>query len=357
MGRASLIMVMGFIFVFGLVRSNLNKTGDTLAQGVFEHYEKTVALNIANSLGMIAVRKLTEENDWSEWEDEFKNVSMLSGEGSLNISDSGPGLQPGELGLLAVGKAGRITRRVRIIVDSENLVPEASGALGLVGEDTDDRFVGNSFLVDGTDVNPDGTPGANPPVPGIAVSSPVTKGSLVNELLNEGIQGLVRGSGGFVPNVQLVGDPIPVGDVVNALSGRADLSFEEKPGEYFFFGMPVTWGTPDNPKIVHLKDDVNVFGSLQGAGILIVDDQLDINGDFKWEGMVIVTKDGFLNHSLDLTGGKGEIYGSVIIEAETGSPEMQVAGDLTVQYSSLALERLPGKLNVTYYTVKDWEEW
>ena len=357
MGRASLIMVLGFIFVFGLVRSNLNEAGDNITEGVYDYYRKTVALNIANSLGMTAIRLLAVQNDWSQWVGDYADVSMLSGRGRLVISNADPDLLPGELSINTRGVSGDFGRRARIVVVPSSLMPDAQGALGVVGEDTDQIFDGLDFEINGNDVNPDGSPGANPPVPGISVSSPVTEESLVDELNAEGSDSLVIGEGGGTPNVQLMSEPLDISGIAAAIGEKATMTYGPQPGEYFFFGTPVQWGTPSNPEIVYLQDDVNVFGSLQGAGILIVDEQLDINGDFRWEGLVLVTKNGFLNHALDVTGGTGEIYGSMLVEAETGSPELEVAGDLKLQYSSMTLEQLPAMLNLLTYAVKNWEEW
>ena len=357
MGRASLIMVLGFIFIFGMVRSNLNVAGERLVGGAIDHHNKTTALNIANSLGSIALRMLTENNNWSEWEGDFEEIPMLSGMGSIRITDSLPSLQPGEINIVTRGTVGTTSRIVSIVAEMGTSLPEISGALGLVGPDIDDIFDGDIFQINGNDVNPDGSPGPNPAVPGIAASAELTTESLITELLDEGREGLVRGAGGDIPNVQHVPTDMDLRQVIDALSAKADITFEDIAGEHFVYGTPIRWGTPEDPKIVHMKDDVNAFGSLVGAGILIIDSQLDFNGDFRWEGLVIIANEAMFNHSLDRTGGKGEIFGAVIVEAPPGRPELELGGDLIIQYCSQALGELPSHLNLNYATVKSWEEW
>jgi len=210
----------------------------------------------------------------------------------------------------------------------------------LSGEDTDQIFSGNSFLIDGHDVNPDGSPGPGPDVPGIVVSSPLTMLSLIDELDQEGTAGLVRGTGGSLPSIELSPFGVDVQVLFDEYSPRATITFDPKAGEYFFFGMPVTWGTPEEPKVVWVRDDVNVFGSLEGAGVLILESELDLNGSFRWEGLILIMEGGFLNHSLERTGGVGEVFGAVATGARSGAPEMMISGDLRVQYSTLALNRL-----------------
>ena len=224
----------------------------------------------------------------------------------------------------------------------ENFLPLSPGALVLIGDDVDDWFEGNSFLIDGDDVNLDGTPGPGPAALGIATTSPLTAQELIGEANQEGVAALVKGIGSALPNIEALPPDFGVAEFLDSFAQVADMSYEGKPGEYFFFGMPLVWGTREAPKVVYIRDDVNVFGSLEGVGILIVEDQLDINGSFRWEGVVVIGEGGFFNHSLNLTGGVGEIYGAVVAMVEPGQPEIEIAGNLLIQYSRQALENLPG---------------
>ncbi|MCH8289224.1 MAG: hypothetical protein IID12_08990, partial [Candidatus Marinimicrobia bacterium] len=49
MGRASLIVVLGFIVIFGFVRGNINKTSERSQTNLFEYTETILAQNVANS--------------------------------------------------------------------------------------------------------------------------------------------------------------------------------------------------------------------------------------------------------------------------------------------------------------------
>jgi hypothetical protein len=359
-------MVIGFIFVFGLVRSNLNEAGDNIAENVYDHYQKTNALNIANSLCGIAVRMLSVDSDWTQWEGNYANVNMLSGVGRLAVSDADPNLGAGELSVVAEGRSGDFVARARIVALPQSLMPETQGALGIMGEDEDDIFDGYNFRVDGNDVNPDGTPGPEPPVPGIGVSDPLTEQALVDELTNEGSDTLVTGAGGAIPSVELLPDPIDIGAVAAQLGAKATMHYPWSPTPETFvamFGPAIVWGTPGNPEIVYLQNNGTAYSDLVGAGILIIDGvRLLLLGQFRWEGLVIITGNGFLDHSLpQAPGAAGEIYGSVLVEAQTGSPEIEIAanvsGELNLQYSSAALNSLPSQLGLLTYSVRNWEEW
>ena len=60
MGKYTLIVIVGFVITFGVLKANLNQVGGRLADNFLAHYERAAARHIANSGARVAVRKLTE---------------------------------------------------------------------------------------------------------------------------------------------------------------------------------------------------------------------------------------------------------------------------------------------------------
>ena len=110
-----------------------------------------------------------------------------------------------------------------------------------------------------------------------------------------------------------------------------------------------TWGTATSPELRCIDgltgpgDAVNLAGSINGAGVLVVRNaDLLVSGSFHWEGLIIVTGNniGFKITGLDAK----EIYGSLIIN-ETGTPGSETAlldlqGSIRVLFSRPALSRV-----------------
>ena len=73
-----------------------------------------------------------------------------------------------------------------------------------------------------------------------------------------------------------------------------------------------TYGSSDNPAILHVNGDFAPAGSFNGAGLLIVDNgHFQVGNNFNWEGVVLVRKDGVDSINVSIGSGAG-IYGSMI---------------------------------------------
>lgn len=84
-------------------------------------------------------------------------------------------------------------------------------------------------------------------------------------------------------------------------------------------------GSPSSPKVVVVKGDAT-FSSGHGAGILIVEGELTLNGNFSYDGLIFVLGEGKLRRN---GGGNGEIRGGVLVGAYTpGSPTFNVPAEV-----------------------------
>jgi len=214
-------------------------------------------------------------------------------------------------------------------------VPAAPpGAIYLATDNpTNATFNGNNFQINGNDVNyTNGQPGPQSAVPAITTRTEAnaqeTRDSLSSQQ-KDNVQGL-----GFVS-----GSPdIPS---VSATQGMSSTQINQMITD--LLALPhVNWagdvhggdtlGTPAAPQITYLPgtgSGVTENGTATGAGIMIVENALNINGNFTFDGLIIVRG---TTQVTDVTG-SASIFGSIW----TTDFNLTVGGHADIQYSSQAL--------------------
>jgi hypothetical protein len=125
------------------------------------------------------------------------------------------------------------------------------------------------------------------------------------------------------------------------------------------------WGEPYRPgnaevvlgctsyfPIVWVKSDLHVNGKGRGQGILLIEGSLQVNGDFTWDGLVIVKNDVIKGN------GNPQITGAIMARnatlADGGS---EFLGNSTFQYSKCAIESaLRGSARLVPAKQRAWAE-
>lgn len=100
-------------------------------------------------------------------------------------------------------------------------------------------------------------------------------------------------------------------------------------------------GTRAHPKISIVTGNAKITGTVDGAGILIVNGgvEIDLAGTFHYEGLVIIIGDNVADASLEFNDkGNANILGSVVVIG--GEVDMQVKSSTAISYSSAALANL-----------------
>jgi hypothetical protein len=116
----------------------------------------------------------------------------------------------------------------------------------------------------------------------------------------------------------------------------------------------VTWGAPAAPGVFYLQgtcpgsSDFQFSGNTTGYGVLVVDSaDLRINGNFRWEGIIVVT--GPLVGFGLLGGGNQSIYGAVVTNETVGDGpgfrEEVLSGNAKIYYSSAPIRAAMNALN------------
>ena len=101
---------------------------------------------------------------------------------------------------------------------------------------------------------------------------------------------------------------------------------------------------------------LSISGTSTGAGILILEDgDLDVTGNFRWEGLIIVT-----GQYVGLRyggGGNQTMYGGIVVN-ETASVnsevEVDAMGNAKILYSCQALERVRNMRKM--FRAANWRE-
>jgi len=91
-----------------------------------------------------------------------------------------------------------------------------------------------------------------------------------------------------------------------------------------------TFGSPEQPKVFRAKGDLEIRAS-EGYGILLVDGNLEVKGDFLWHGLIII------NGNFRFSGGGNKaIYGSVIAMGSA----VRMDGGVDIYYDCTSLSKL-----------------
>jgi len=201
---------------------------------------------------------------------------------------------------------------------------------------------GTSFLIDGNDYDPvTGTiVTGSTPLPGVV---PTQGASAVDCNTPQGWNN-IQGSGA-VPSISPATVDIDLEAVYDIYEGMADISYNGTQMN------PITsgWGTMDDYKIVCVKGgDLHLSGVNGGGGILLVEGDIMISGQFTWYGIVICLA------NVEFTGGGSgiHIYGGVMTQGNISSSG-SVSGNADVLYSSSTIAKLT---EFQTYRVCSWRE-
>ena len=113
---------------------------------------------------------------------------------------------------------------------------------------------------------------------------------------------------------------------------------------------PLTYSGPMNIVYFNMNgtNTLKLTGGTTGAGILLVDGNLEMNGGVKWYGLIIVTG------SVDYTGGGEKNVTGGVMCGETATVQVDVGGNAGIIYCSSVSNSLKNK--VSPYRVTRWRD-
>lgn len=229
------------------------------------------------------------------------------------------------------------------VTESDFPPPDTDGAVGIYGTNTT-IALGGSSGIDGRDYSLppnfdcngmacNGTVTTNPSVPGVfSTEDPNITGT---NMITGGL--ITNGSSQFATNYWQ--------DQADALIPQATITLAG--GTY---SSATDLGTRNNPKITVVTGNTTISSNLDGAGILIVINGVDLSfsGNFHYEGIVILTG----NNNFTVTG-TVRVFGALVTTSQ--GVNININGNPEILYSSQALANLqnlqlsPQPLKVVYW--------
>jgi hypothetical protein len=196
--------------------------------------------------------------------------------------------------LRATAAGPRQTRTVVVARILRSNVPStAPGAIYLANDNpTNATFTGNAFLVDGNARNYTGGAGPAPPVPGISTRNATNATETVDSLnaqQKDNVTGLGFNPGPPVVPSVLTSPAAPtqthLGQIVDELLTRPHVTCNDS---VINNSSSCTFGTTNAPQITYINNTNGVTirgnGNVSGAGILIVEGNLTIQGTLNFKG-------------------------------------------------------------------------
>jgi len=205
-------------------------------------------------------------------------------------------------------------------------------------------YVETSTKIQGNSTNIIGTDGCGTDdKPGIATTKPDT------EPITTVGGPTITGVGGADPDVSHSNTDMDIQSMVDSFKGSADFAYTvssathtgtTEPGPGDGWGTPTPGATLQDPSscscnnIVYYNTqdtDIKLSGGVTGCGILLVDGDLDMHGDFSWHGMVIVT-----GSVIFLGGGNKNLTGALIAGGTLDADI--IGGNSNIVYCSSAID-------------------
>jgi hypothetical protein len=335
MGKGILIIVLGVSVVISVLIMNLNANVHQGLDETLHFYNNTQARLIANSGIEIYLSKMRLDK---KLKGNFNNNQLLNG--SYNIWIYGP---DSSLKLKSISTFDNYTHTSLATARRRPvLIPEVNSALYISSGNMILQLNG-SMDIDGNDHNMNGTPGEAAPFPGVGLDTQAdvdyflknVKPKITNNILGEG------GS----PSVATVESGTNWMNITEDFIYSADTVLGT--GQY---SKGSQFGTAAKPIITYCQGDIG-FSDATGYGVMIINGNLNLSGNFKFYGIVIVYGDSKIRiNSI----GNNSIIGATILVGQTVEIESQ--GNSSYYYSSEAIANAQMNLKSSRFEVLSWWE-
>jgi Tfp pilus assembly protein PilX len=229
-------------------------------------------------------------------------------------------------------------RKVRAYIGRSPWIPPGTIYIPGTPANAPTQFNGNSFALTGNDTNPDGTAGPLAAISAVATNNAdeTTAISGPGGTLNSGQYGQVTGLGSN-PSVATVTN-LDVNQLADDLIASAGADLQTESGGTFK-SSDGDVGTSSQPKVTHVTGNATLTcgsGSKSNAigyGVLIVDGNLTIQGNFQFQGLIIAR-----GENVTIGGNGSKLSGSLLVkESATSGGLVKVGGNASFRYSSQAL--------------------
>ena len=234
---------------------------------------------------------------------------------------------------------GGSTRVIKALVTKK--ISEDLNAINIIDDRCEFEFQG-SGLIEGHDYTYNPQNQNNPTLTGPPDKNGMARSCTTNNDIygNPNKRGDVQGVGGTTPNITSNVGSLTLSGLQSMRSDLISSADTTYSGSTNLSG--VTLGTRSSPKITYVNDSLSINGNVDGVGILIVDKDFVISGNFTFEGIVLIGICNTCPGRFEVGTGNSKIYGAVILANPTFSHDQEsrikMTGNARVNYSSYALE-------------------
>jgi hypothetical protein len=334
-GKTIIILVIGFSIVTSFFILKLNANSKEGLKTTVDHFSDIQARLIANSGAEVYLEKLRRNKTLHGT---FNNNYVMDGYYDIDIS--GP---DSFLTITSTGHFNGVDHKSIIRASREPVdLPPSLGALYIVSDVLGLQLNGN-LDIDGNDTNTDGTAGSEPALPGVVLDDPSDSAYFMNNIKSK-ISNDIEGFGGS-PSVYSSPDTTDWEEIVMNTIFAADITVSS--GTY----SSGTFGTPTEPKITFMNGEIHLSGTCQGDGIMIINGNLTMSGDFTYRGIILVYDKSSIDCQIT---GNGGVYGTTIL---VGSDvNLHSTGNAAFYYSSQAINNSKLYLKSSRFDIASWWE-
>lgn len=343
MGKISMIVVVGFAVIIGVVGTSMNRRTSDAQKANVSVYERTQARNVAKSATDIYKRQLLKNPNLNG----TFSFAVMGGNATVVVNEKTPGNR-NKLGLSTNGTYGSATRTIGLDASKPDLPPpQITGALGISYLSKAKIKLNKGANIDGNNYGLDGI--ANNAFPAIAGLSLGHPDQLVGlDYTPKDVK--IKGKGVVEPNIEV---QTPQPDYYNwamTLAKGADVTYSSRDVKNI-----ATLGTLANPQVTYVEGNTKFNENVSGAGILIVDGNCKFNKAFNFVGLVFAIGDSLESEKASM--GKGsKLIGAMMVAGKKTSVKI---GDADILYSAAAVNQMLGLVPSRMpkgYAFSNWRE-
>ncbi len=335
MGKGILILVVGVAGLISLLIVNLNANTNRSLDTTLDMYKTTQARLISNSGIEVYLEKMRRDKDLTG---PFENNELLGG--SYNLYISGP---DSDLTIRSVGYYEDKIHTSIVNAKREPVKMPGVGAALYVSSHTVSLNLNGNVDVDGNDHEMNGAPGTETALPGVGVDDAADSVYVIDNVKPK-ISKTIKGEGG-VPSVQTIPDTTDWLGLTEDFIFSADTILTT--GTY---SSGSEFGTADCPIITYCNGSVD-FTDATGYGIMIINGDINLSGNFNYYGVVIVYGQSTIRCQAI---GNNSIYGGTILVGDNVSIASQ--GNAEFYYSWKAIQLGQLKLKSSRFEILSWLE-
>lgn len=335
MGKALLIIVMGMSIIISILVMDLNANVHQGLDATLNFFNNTQSRLIANSGVEIYLEKMRRDKTFKGT---FNNNSLFRG--TYDIAIYGPDT------LLKIKSIATYDGFVHTSLATARRrpmkIPTINSAL-YIGAVSMNLNLNGNVDVSGYDHNMDGSAGTATSLPGIGTDSQADSVFIVNNVQTK-ITKTIEGAGG-TPSIIPSPTTTDWYEVTQDFIASADTILY---GKTYSHGSQ--FGTITKPIITYCNGNVE-FTDATGYGVMVVNGNLTLSGNFNFYGIVIVYGTSTIRTQ---TIGNNSVYGATILVGST--VEIQSLGNAKFYYSNQAIQNAKMNLKSSRFEVLSWWE-